>query len=156
MGTAKILSIISSIIIVAQAVCSTFVPISILKLFFLFEFLMSDTLIFFGSICVLLNKSSAFSTKSGSQFKQGAFAMSLHMVGVGLRLYQTPTQLFDTYILPNIGWAWALIVLAIVPQIYLSHNIFLGQCNKLGGIDYDKEQQPWLRLFAKILAPIAS
>merc|ERR1719461_1173572 len=76
--TAKMLSIISSIIIVAQAVCSTFAPVSILKLVFLFEFLMSDVLIFFGSICVLLNKSSAFSKKVGSQLKQGAFATSLH------------------------------------------------------------------------------
>ena len=90
------------------------------------EFITADTFSAFTSMSLLFNKAMP------TEMRVLAFSVLLHTIGVSLKLYLLPIELYVHNITPLFGAPWVFIGLAAVPQIWLCQDVIRGGINHIG------------------------
>jgi len=127
--TAYILSIITISICILEGLINFGVP---LLAIFSIQFIISDCLSFMSSICLLFNKNMP------NKIKILSFAVSLHFIGVSLKLYTLPVEWYEKNVIPQHGAGWFWLALFCPVQVYLCRHIICGKINYIGHVTYDE------------------
>merc|ERR1719206_1096097 len=118
---------------------------------FSLEFIASDSFSAISSVCLMFNQSMP------TRFKVLPFAVSLHFIGVSLKICMLPTELFESDKVPQHGANWFYIVTVAVLQIWLCRGVLSGKFNDIGRVTYDRtKNSAFFIAFCKIGAPLIS
>lgn len=108
-----------------------------------------DSFVFLSSLCLMWNKAMP------RKMKILPFAISFHFVGPALRMYTLYNFFFVARDIPQHGYWWILIGVAVPFQVWFCQNVIRGQLNTIGQVKYDDNlNSKHFRRFSQILCPV--
>ena len=124
--TAKLMCKIIHVIMLSQAfILLPLVPLAQISKAFSFTFLFSDIYGMLASMVVTMNPYAPQSLRSV------AFGVGFHFVGVTMSLCHLPMKMYFNALLPQTGYVWLLIGLALPIQLWFSKHFLQSKYNYL-------------------------